>query len=291
MPQHFMEQILESGLFDEKDVREYDQQDPADKDWDNTVDHWENILDAMERFERGAGRTSKKARFENENAAYIKDRIQMAKEEALAEMRAEQAVARKQDTEEANILINLLQGSTNTQAKEATTSSSSLEAIMAVQEDMKKQITALKRQNQALVSASKSASTTSSTRPSAVKDVTPATPSTAASTGHALNSAGQGMSTKANIFGEKNFVEEQLCANCNKKRHHLPSNSLHFHPRQCAQCGGAQKVEGGEPQRIPPDTAHQTSVGSGRKGGGMTRAGAAQTNTCRQNGQGYGREQ
>ena len=50
-------------------------------------------------------------------------------------MRAEQAVARKQDTEEANALINLLQGRTNTQAKEATTSSSSLEAIMAVQED------------------------------------------------------------------------------------------------------------------------------------------------------------
>ena len=39
MLQHFMEQFLESGLFDEKDVREYDQQDPADKDWDNTVDH------------------------------------------------------------------------------------------------------------------------------------------------------------------------------------------------------------------------------------------------------------
>ena len=34
----------------------------------------------MERFELGAGGTAKKARFESENAAYIKDRIQMAKE-------------------------------------------------------------------------------------------------------------------------------------------------------------------------------------------------------------------
>ena len=94
MLQHFMEQILESGLFDEKDVQEYNQQDPADKDWDNTVDHWESILNAMERFERGAGGTAKKAKFESENAVYIKERIQMANEEALAEMRAEQAATR-----------------------------------------------------------------------------------------------------------------------------------------------------------------------------------------------------
>ena len=166
-------------------------------------------------------------------------------------MRAEQVVARKQDTEEANPLINLLQGRTNTQAKEAVTSSSSVEAIMAVQEDTKKQITALKRQNQALISASKSVNTTSSTRPSAAKDVTFATPSTAASTGHVLNSASQDSPLQ-----------------------------LPFPPRQRAQSGDAQKVEGGEPHRIPPDAAHQTGVGSGRRGGGMTRAGAAQTNAC-----------
>ena len=70
-----MEQILESSLFDKMDVREYDQEDPADKDWGNTVDHWESILDTMERFERSAGGTAKKAKFESENAAYIKERI------------------------------------------------------------------------------------------------------------------------------------------------------------------------------------------------------------------------
>ena len=50
-----MEQILESGLFEEKDVREYNQQDADDKDWDNTVEHWEGILDVMKRFNCGAG--------------------------------------------------------------------------------------------------------------------------------------------------------------------------------------------------------------------------------------------
>ena len=182
----------------------------------------------MERFERGAGGIAKKAKFENENAAYIKELIQMVKEEALVEMQAEQAAARKQDTEEVNALINLLQGRINTQAKEAVTSSSSLEAIMAVQEDMKKHIAALKRQNQALVSASKSASTTSSTHPSAAKDVTPATPCTAASTDHALNSAGQVMPTKANRFGEIFFCEGAALRQLQQKaaRHNLPSDCL-----------------------------------------------------------------
>ena len=71
MFQHFMEQILESVLFDKKDVREYNQQDADDKDWDNTIEHWEDVLNAMERFNCGAIGTAKKAKFERENAAYI----------------------------------------------------------------------------------------------------------------------------------------------------------------------------------------------------------------------------
>ena len=140
MLQHFMERILESDLFDEKNVREYNQQDTDGKDWDNTVEHWKGVLDAMERFERGAGGTAKKAKFESKNAAYIKERVQMAKEEAFAEIRAEQAATRKQDSEEAKALINLLQGRTDAQAQEAATVSSTLEAIMAVQEKRKSKL-------------------------------------------------------------------------------------------------------------------------------------------------------
>ena len=69
----------------------------------------------------------------------------MAKEEALAEIRAKKVAARKQDSEEANALINLLQGPTGAQAREATTASSTLDVIMAVQEDFEKEIAALKR--------------------------------------------------------------------------------------------------------------------------------------------------
>ena len=36
------------------------------------------------------------------------------------------------------------------------------------------------------------------------------------------------MPTKTNSFGEHFFVEEQLCAKCNKKQHHLPADFLSF---------------------------------------------------------------
>ena len=48
--------------------------------------------------------------------------------------------ARKQDSEEANALINFLQGRTEAQAQRAVTSSTTLEAIMAVQEDLKSRL-------------------------------------------------------------------------------------------------------------------------------------------------------
>ena len=61
MPQHSMEQTLESGLFDEN--QEYDQQDPDDKDWGNTDDHWESVLGPRRHraFQSRRGWNSKKS--------------------------------------------------------------------------------------------------------------------------------------------------------------------------------------------------------------------------------------
>ena len=159
----------------------------------------------MKRFERGAGGTAKKAKFESKNTAYIKERVQMAKAEALAEIRAEQAAAWKQDLEEENAPINLLQGRTDVGRHHCRAGGP------------KKQVAALTRQNQALISVAKSINNTSATRVSAPEKDAAAIPNTAASTGLAVNSAGQAMPTKTNRFGEHFFVEEQLCANCNKK--------------------------------------------------------------------------
>ena len=191
MLQHFMEQILESGLFDEKDVREFNMQDNDDKDWENTVEHWEKTLNAMELFNRSAGGTAKKARFESETAAYITEAIQMAKEEAVAEDRAEYAQSRRQGEEEATALINLLQGQKDDRVQESTASSNTIQAVLAVQEDMKKEIALLKRQNKNLSrTAANARRATTATQPAAPKKEPAATPSDSNSKSHALNSAG-----------------------------------------------------------------------------------------------------
>lgn len=103
-----------------------------------------SVLDAIERFNHGAGGTAKKAKFESKNAAYIQEHIQLVKKEALVEIMLEQTAARKQNWEEANALINLLQSRTDAQAQETITASLALDAIMTVHGDLRKQIAALK---------------------------------------------------------------------------------------------------------------------------------------------------
>ena len=139
--------------FDGRKHHEYNSQDPDDKSWENTVEHWEQVMDSMDQFKRKSGGTGKKATHKSNSAAMLTDHMRLAKEEALAKFCAEAILTRHQSEEEGTSLIITLQGQADAKIQYGLKGNKFIQVIIAAQttnnqalEEMTKQITTLEQQ-------------------------------------------------------------------------------------------------------------------------------------------------
>lgn len=208
--QHFVEEMIESNLFDEKDFRQFDNEFRDAADWDDTTAFFEAVMDSMDSYERNCGGTSKQAKFESAAA------INEMKMEALAELRAEQESFRQQQEEQGSALLDYL--------KSQETSGDAIQAVTQAKNDAERAAAEMKAQLAALmkeVAALKAQAATPITNP---RTITPPPPTYPATTGHALNTAGVACPTRITKRGPTQFVTKQHCSHCAKTDYHLPQD-------------------------------------------------------------------
>ena len=72
--QHFMEEMYDSGQFDRRDYRGWEDRPDFEKTWEEATSYFEAIIEAMETYEDNVGGTAKKSRYES--AAQVEERQQ-----------------------------------------------------------------------------------------------------------------------------------------------------------------------------------------------------------------------
>ena len=64
MTQFYVKQMLDSGMFEKVELKDWKRKDPANKTFDDATDCFEEIISENETYESHAGGTTKRSEFE-----------------------------------------------------------------------------------------------------------------------------------------------------------------------------------------------------------------------------------